>query len=78
MLGDEGCALAEALLRLADEAPSDLGCMFSGGASIYLKTRGNGFASAIEDTRIIDSEHFDFMLDQATEVVRLQLFPSRR
>ena len=76
MLGDEGCALAEALLRQADEAPSDLGCMFS-GASVYVKTQGNGFASAIEDTRIIDSEHFDFMLDQATEVVHLQLFPSR-
>ena len=70
MLGDEGCALAEALLRLADEAPTDLDCTFS-GASIYLKTRGNGVASAIEDTRIIDGEHFDFMLDQSTEVVRI-------
>ena len=70
MLGDEGCALAEALLRLADETHTDLGCTFS-GASIYLKTRGNGLTSAIEDTCVIDGGHFDFMMDQAAEVVRI-------
>jgi thioesterase domain-containing protein/acyl carrier protein len=71
MLGDDGCTLADMLLRLTDEAPADLGEGRFGGATVYLKTRGNALASPIKDTRIVDGGHFDFMLDHATEVAHV-------
>ena len=70
MLGDDGCTLADALLRLTDEAPADLGGTF-GGATVYLKTRGKALVSSIKDTRIVDGGHFDFMLDHAADVARI-------
>ena len=70
MLGGDGCTLADALLRLTDEASAHLGGTF-GGATVYLRTRANALVSPIEGTRVVDGEHFGFMLDEAAGVARV-------
>ena len=64
MLGDDGCTLADAILRLTDEAPADLVFAF-GGATVYLKTRGAAHVPPIKATYNVNGGHFDFLLDCA-------------
>jgi thioesterase domain-containing protein len=73
MLGEEGCAVAEALLSL--ELRQEVGrervppCR---GPMVHVKTTGwDDRAPPCADVRLVAGDHFDFLLERAAEVTRI-------